>query len=225
MTTVDKQLKPYLEEAKRWDQDRLRDLARSRRFAWIVAGVASLLATASVAAVATLAPLKTVEPYVIRVNEATGAVDVMTALRGTKPVSYDEAVTKNFLAQYVRAREGFLRPALNENFRLVSLFSTPEEQGRWSAYFRGSNPQSPQNLYGPNDTATITIRGISFVNDKVANVRFRKDEVIATIPKTADYIATITYSYTRAPIAEADRLVNPLGFQVTNYRVDPEVTP
>jgi type IV secretion system protein VirB8 len=38
-----------------------------------------------------------------------------------------------------------------------------------------------------------------------------------------DWIATIAFAYTKAPMAEADRLRNPLGFQVISYRSDPEV--
>ena len=41
------------------------------------------LAVASVGAVAALAPLKTVEPFVIRVDSATGIVDTVSALRAT----------------------------------------------------------------------------------------------------------------------------------------------
>ena len=104
-------LQAYFREARSWDQDRALAAERSRRFAWIVAGVATATAVAAVAAVTALAPLKSVSPFVVRVNQTTGAVDVMTALNGTKPTQYNEAVDKYFLAQYVRAREGWIAPA------------------------------------------------------------------------------------------------------------------
>ena len=72
-------LKPYFDEAKSWDADRLRAAERSRRLAWTLAGVAGLVAATAVFAVAALTPLKTVEPFVVRVDRATGAVEVMTA--------------------------------------------------------------------------------------------------------------------------------------------------
>src|SRR3546814_8827408 len=97
-------LKRYFQEARSWDQDRVRSALRSTRIAWTVAAVTSVLAAASIFAFAALAPLKTVVPYVIRVNQTTGAVDVQTALT-QRPMRYDEAVTKYFLAQYVRTRE------------------------------------------------------------------------------------------------------------------------
>lgn len=218
------ELKRYFAEARRWDQDRLTAALRSRRTAWIVAGAASTLAVAATAAVALLAPLKTVEPFVVRVSEDTGAVEVMRGLSSDPgPVRYEEAVTKYFLAQYVRNREGYLDPAAEDAFRLVSLLSAPGEQRRWADLYRGSNPESPQNLYGPDGEAIVAIRAIGFIGDDVANVRFRRTVRQAQQSVVTDWIATIAFTYTRAPMAESDRLRNPLGFQVTSYRADPEV--
>ncbi|MEN5229727.1 virB8 family protein [Brevundimonas naejangsanensis] len=218
------ELKRYFDEARRWDQDRLASALRSRRLAWTAAGAAALLATAATAAVALLAPLKTVEPFVIRVDRSTGSVDVMRGLSSEDgPARYDEAVSKYFLAQYVRSREGYLDPAAEDAFRLVSILSAPGEQRRWADAYRGSNPDSPQNLYGPDGEAVISIRAIGFIGDDVANVRFRRTVRQAQQTVESDWIATIAFSYTRAPMSEADRLRNPLGFQVASYRADPEV--
>jgi len=216
-------LKAYFAEAKSWDADRMRSEIRSRRIAWGVAAFASVLATVAVGAVAALAPLKSVEPFVVRVDRSTGAVDVMTALKSEKPLSYDEAVTKHFLAQYVRAREGWLAPAAEASFRQVSIMSTPAEQQRWADLYRPANPSSPQLLYGPSGEAQIDIRAVSFVSDGVANVRFHRIVRLGPQVTESDWIATVAYTYTKAPMGEADRLRNPLGFQVTSYRADPEV--
>jgi type IV secretion system protein VirB8 len=216
-------LQGYFTEAKGWNADQLRSAERSRRLAWGVAACAAIVATMAVGAVAALSPLKSVEPFVVRVDRSTGAVDVMTALRDEKSVTYDEAVTKHFLAQYVRAREGWLAPAAEANFRQVSIMSTPTEQQRWADAFRPANPQSPQVLYGPAGEAQIDIRAVSFVADGVANVHFHRMVRQSQQVTDSDWIATIAYSYTRAPMGEGDRLRNPLGFQVTSYRADPEV--
>ncbi|MBN9318351.1 MAG: virB8 family protein [Caulobacterales bacterium 68-7] len=230
MTVSD--LKPYFDEAKSWDADRLRGAERSRRLAWVVAGFASLLATAAVCAVAALAPLKTVEPFVVRVDRTTGAVDVLSALKSAQPTTYDEAVTKHFLAQYVRARESWLAPAAEANFRQVSIMSTPGEQQRWADAWRAANPASPQAVYGSSGEAQIDIRAITFVSQAapergmpsgVAQIRFHKTVRQSQQAIESDWIATCAFVYTRAPMAEADRLRNPLGFQVTSYRADPEV--
>ncbi len=159
--------------------------------AWTVAVLASTVAIAASAAVAALAPLKSVEPYVVRVNQTTGSVDVMTGLTGERGVTYNEAVSKSFLAQYVRAREGYLPPAAQENFQFVTILSTPDEQQRWADLYRATNPQSPQVLVGPDGSATVTIRNITFINDKVANVRFSKTVRLGQEVKVTDWIATL----------------------------------
>lgn len=215
-------LKGYFAEAKTWDQDRMKAALRSRNLAWICAAVGALAGIAGIGAVAALSPLKTVEPFVIRVNETTGAVDVATALTGAKDVTYNEAVTKFFLAQYVRTREGYVPAAAEENFRQVSLMSTTTEQQRYGEFFRGTNPDSPQNVLGLTGSAEVRIRAITFVNDRVANVRFNRTTRQAQQTTSADWIATITFDYTQAPLSEGDRLLNPLGFQVVSYRADPE---
>lgn len=218
------ELKRYFEEARRWDEDRLASALRSRRLAWAAAGCATLLASVATAAVALIAPLKTVEPFVIRVEETTGAVDVVRGLSAEDgPVRYEEAISKYFLAQYVRHREGYLDPAAEDAFRLVSILSASGEQQRWAAAYRGSNPDSPQNLYGADGEAVVSVRAIGFIGDDVANVRFRRTVRQAQQTTETDWIATIAFTYTRAPMSEADRLRNPLGFQVTSYRADPEV--
>lgn len=216
-------LKAYLAEGRTWDHDRLAAAYRSRRLAWCIASVAALLAGAAVAGIAVLTPLKTVEPYVVRVDRATGAVEVLRGLQHDGPARYDEAVTKSFLATYVRAREGWLPQAAEANFRQVSIMSTPDEQQRWALAYRPTNPASPQVAYGPAADVQIAVRAISFVAPGVANVRFHRTVRRGAQVEDSDWIATAGYAYTKAPMGESDRLRNPLGFQVSSYRADPEV--
>jgi type IV secretion system protein VirB8 len=183
----------------------------------------ALLAISAAAGFAALIPLKTVEPYVVRVDRATGDVEVMTGLRAGKDLTYEEAVTKSFLATYVRARETWLPPAAEANFRQVSIMSTPDEQQRWASYFRPANPASPQVAYGAAAEAQVAVRAITFVAPKVASVRFHRTLRQGSQVTDSDWIATLAFTYAKAPMSEADRLRNPLGFQVSSYRADPEV--
>lgn len=216
-------LKVYFDEARSWDADRLRSAERSKRLAWAMAAMASLMAIVAVGAVAALAPLKTVEPFVVRVDRSTGAVEVMSALKDQRSLTYEEAVTKHFLDLYVRAREGWLPAAAEANFRQVSIMSTPAEQQRWADAFRPTNPLSPQVAYGPNGEAQVSVRAVTFVAPGVANVRFRRLVRTSQPIEETDWIATVAFDYVKAPMTEGDRLRNPLGFQVSSYRADPEV--
>ncbi|WP_269714866.1 virB8 family protein [Caulobacter sp. NIBR2454] len=215
-------LKTYLAEARSWDDDRLSAALRSRRLAWIIAAGGCSLATLACIAVAALAPLKTVEPFVVRVDRSSGAVDVMTALTGDQPHTYDEAVSKYFLATYVRARETWLPAAAQANFDQAVIMSAPSEQQRLAQIFRPNNPQSPQVVLGPSAQAVVEVRAVTFLSPSVGQVRFRRTVERAGQVEAIDWIATITFAYAKGAMKEGDRLRNPLGFQVADYRADPE---
>ncbi len=220
MVTTDN-LKSYFEKARRFDQDRMIEVERSNRLAWSIAIAAGIVAGISILAVASLAPLKTVEPFVVRVDNSTGIVDVVSALSATAG-TYDEAVTKYFAAKYVRAREGYVWSEAQENFRTIALLSTQAEQARFAATYRGSNPQSPQNVYGRSATVRINIVSIALINQNVVSVRYIRSLTRGEEVRTTHFVATLTYSYANAPMSSTDRLVNPLGFAVSEYRADPE---
>jgi len=215
-------LKSYFEKARRFDQDRLIHAERSTRIAWSIAIGASILAAAAIFAIAALTPLKSVEPFVIRVDKSTGIVDVVSALKPA-PATYDEAVTKYFAAKYVRAREGYITSEAREDFRTVELLSTDAEQKRFADFYRGSNPNSPQNVYGRDATSRIEIVSISMINPHVVSVRYIRTVIRREEAQATHWVATLTFSYVSAPMSTNDRLVNPLGFLVSDYRADPEV--
>jgi len=220
---TDEDLKSYFAEAQSWDRDRFVAAARSRRIAWIVASIAIALAIVAVLAIMALTPLKTVVPYVVTVDRSTGATDVTQELRGDKSITYDEAIRKYFLADYVRAREGWIPQAREEFFRKVLALSTREEQARWTAFYKKDNPDSPQNQFTANDAVFVAIRSVAFISPNVAQVRFVKrlerDQQAMETPA----IATITFDVLSKPETEAGRYANPLGFQVKSYRADAEV--
>lgn len=220
MVTTDN-LKSYFEKARRFDQDRLIQVERSARIAWFIAIAASVLAAASIFAVTGLTPLKTVEPFVVRVDNSTGIVDVVSALTSTGG-TYDEAVTKYFAAKYVRARESYVWSEAEENFRTVALLSTQPEQTRFATVYRGSNPDSPQNVYGRSATSRVNIVSISLINANVVSVRYIRTITRSDDVHTTHWVATLTFSYVNAPMSSTDRLINPLGFAVSEYRADPE---
>lgn len=218
-------LAAYFAEAKCWDDDRVLRRERSSRLAWTVAALSGVLAIASVAAVAMLVPLKTVVPYVITVDRSTGASELTSKLSGDNKVTFDDGVRKYFLSNYVRNREGWVPQARKEYFETVLNLSAREEQARWTAFYSKDNPASPQAIFTDLDTIFVEITSVTFLNDKAAQVRFRKIRQRGATKTEQASIANITFALIDTPATEALRLANPLGFQVLTYRADNEVTP
>lgn len=215
-------LERYLSEARSWETDKVKAIERSRKTAWVIASFAGLLSLFAVLAVAMLSPLKSVQPYVVRVDNATGAVDIVNALTGT-PAKYDEAVNKYFLQNYVRWREGYSKQLASEFYNNVGLMSVGIEQKKYFDYFNPRNPKSPINLYGDQSRVVVKVKGISFITPNIALVRYLKTvESDNQASQTTHWAATIAFQYSAGAMSERDRLVNPLGFQVTEYRNDPD---
>jgi type IV secretion system protein VirB8 len=217
-------LKAYFAEAASWDYDRLIAAKRSQRLAWTVAAIASGLAITGVAAVAMLTPLKTVAPYVITVDKATGASAITSSLAGDRQITYNEAVAKYFLADYVRNREGWIPQARQEFFEGVLAMSSRDEQARWTAFYSKDNPKSPQSVFTELDTVFIAVKSVTFVSKNVAQVRFTKSLQRGGSTTETPAIATVTYDTTDTPTTEQQRFKNPLGLEVQTYRADLEVT-
>lgn len=211
----------YLAEAKSWETDKFRSLEKSRKLAWIVAASAGVITFLSVIALAMLAPLKTSVPYVVRVDNATGAVDIVNALTNAK-TNYDEVMNKYNVQWYVRWREGYSKNLISEYYANVGIMSTPQEQSKYSQLISRKNANSPLNVYGESGNVTITIKSTSFLKENVALVRYTR-EVKDTINNgLTHWAATIVFQYAGTPMSEHDRAINPLGFQVVEYRNDPD---
>lgn len=174
----------YLAEAKSWETDKVRSLEKSRKLAWIVAGSAGVITFLSVIALAMLAPLKTSVPYVVRVDNATGAVDIVSALTNSK-TNYGEVMNKYNVQWYVRWREGYSKNLIGDYYKNVGVMSAPQEQSKYSQWISRKNPDSPLNHYGDSGNVTVTIKSTSFLKDNIALVRYTKD-----VKGTKDVIAT-----------------------------------
>lgn len=212
----------YLREARSWETDKVRELLNSRKTAWWVASASGLIALIAVVAVAALAPLKTTEPYVIRVDNNTGTVDVVQAMKDGK-TNYDEAMNKYFVQWYVRYREGYAKELAEDYYSYVGILSNGLEQQKYYAAFNPKNPLSPLNVYGNFAKVKVDIQSTSFINPNVALVRYiKKVERGLDQPIVTHWAATITFKYLGAPMKEKDRGINPLGFQVAEYRNDPD---
>lgn len=222
----DKTLERYYDEAGTWAADRNQSASRSRKIAWTVAGIATGVALLEAIALAALAPLKTVVPYTVLVDRQTGNVQALSPL-GKQDVTPDDALVRSLLAQYVTSRESFEINALRGDYRKVALWSAGEARDRYLAGMQASNPQSPLATMPRGAVRATQVLSISSLSPTTALVRFttnRSDP--GTQTGTAEYwAAVITYRFTTSAMSADDRLLNPLGFQVTRYRKDAEVVP
>lgn len=209
-----------------WHQSVTSDLEQSNKRAWMVATAAGVIAVLLAIALVILLPLKEREPYTLLVDRQTGNVEALSPT-GTSQVTPDESLVRSFLVQYVTARESYAAANLQDDYRKVSLFSAPDVRKEYAAQMDADNPSSPIARLPRGAVVRTEVKSVSPLDDKEALVRFTTTRTnggfFGSTPQ--HWVAVIRYRFTNAEMSEADRFVNPLGFQVTSYRRDAETLP
>ncbi len=209
--------------ADSWARGESDRMERSRKVAWIIASIATAIALLLAIALVLLLPLKTVEPYTLLVDRQTGYVETLEPL-SEQTVSADAALTRSFLVQYVIARESFDVDSVSQDYRKVDLWTVGTERQRYLADMSSANPSSRTQKLPRNTVIRTKVKSVSSLSDNSSLVRFqtvRSDRNGRTY-QPQHWAAVITYQYSSAAMSADDRLLNPLGFQVTRYRRDAE---
>ncbi|MFZ4747504.1 MAG: virB8 family protein [Sphingomonas sp.] len=216
-------LDAYYHEAGSWAEDRADALRQSRRIAWIVAAIASVLALVFAVAIIAIMPLKTVVPYTLLVDRHTGYVQALKPIDAEK-IAPDTALTQSFLVQYVVAREGFDINEVQTNYRKVSLWSAGTARSDYTSAMQISNPASQLASLPRSSIVDVQIKSVSSLGQNTALVRFdtqRRDGGGRVLPAQS-WVSIIRYRFSDQPLEMADRFINPLGFQVERYRRNQE---
>lgn len=218
------QEKSLYEEALDWESSRTFITEQSERRAWRITLCAIVLTLLSWLAIALMMPLKESIPYVIRIDGATGVPDLVTTLHDKK-ITYDEVMDKYWLAIYVRARETYDWYTLQKDYNTVGLLSSANVGKEYAKLFSGE--KALDKTFGENVRALVDIKSVVPNGNGVATVRFVKRTKHTGQEGDGEkhaWVATVAYAY-KSPslLQESKRLVNPFGFQVLSYRVDPEL--
>jgi type IV secretion system protein VirB8 len=227
---VTSDLEGYFAEARSWDADRAARLGRSARAAWLTATAGWLCAVAGAVALTVLMPLKRVDPFVIRVDNTTGVVDVVPVYAGT--TSMDEAVTRYFLTHYLNVCERFNFATAESDYEECGAFHSPQRNQAWYALWTTTNPASPLNVHKDGSSVRVQVTSVSFFSRAIglsdlAQVRYLKaarqgsgaDESIT------HWLATVQYAYAEPSKDPRTRRWNPLGFKIVDFRTEPEAIP
>lgn len=211
--------------ASAWDASMMLAREASERKAWRIAGGSVVLVLFLGLALVLLMPLKRTEPYVIRVDSATGVPDIVTTLKA-KDVGKDEVTQKFFLADYVRSREAYDYALLQKDYDKTRLYSSIPIANEYAKLFVGDDALDKK--YKDRYRITIEIQSVVPNSATTGTVRFRRTlkhvEDRNSPGVTTRWVATIAFTFNEpSSLKESERLINPFGFQVTSYRLDQEM--
>jgi type IV secretion system protein VirB8 len=224
----DKELTGYFSEAASWDADGRALGRRTVRLALTVAGAGWFAVLVLAVALMLLMPLKRVEPFVVRVDNSTGVVDVVPVYSGHSGMP--EAVTRYLLTHYVTVCERFNYATAESDYEECGAFHTAQRNAAWYALWNPNNPGSPLNTYKDGSSVRAQVTSVSFfkrangVGD-LAQVRYVKQKRAAgsSVDETTHWIGTLQYVYADPSTDAKVRAWNPLGFKIVDFRPEPEV--
>ena len=209
---------------------------RGERRAWIVAICAMVLSLMMGGAIAYMLPLKDKVPYLVTVDlkRSTSTISPLRDNIAATGIYASEALNRSHVARFVQAREGYDYDTINEyDWEYVASMSNDQVKGLFVKQFDGS-AGSPEKKWGRNTAIRVKVNSIVFNGldeergaiPTGATVRFEKWRFDKTNGKSdylSSHVATLRYEYkTHLKMSDNLRLRNPLGFQVTAFRVDDE---
>lgn len=210
------------------------DMARrSEKRAWIVAGCATVSALILLGGYFYMLPLKEKVPYVVLADPYSGVSSIarLTDDLVNRRITSSEAVNRSNIAHFVLARESYDLALTNmRDWPTVMTMAAPNVSGPYRALHSPANQYSPYKMYGANKAIRVKILSIVLVGGGVnstpkgATVRFQRsvfDKANGGTTPLDSKIATMEFVYkANLQMDDQSRIENPLGFQVTSYRVD-----
>jgi type IV secretion system protein VirB8 len=211
------------------------DMARrSERRAWIVAWSAILMALILAGGYFFFLPLKEKVPYLVMADAYTGTSTVarLTGNFGEHGITTSEALNKSNIAHFIMARESYDYSQFGQrDWNTVHAMATPMVTSGYARLFTKTNPENPQTLFGKNKSIRVKILSLQLHDPaetggtpKAATVRFQRslyDKGAGVSTPLDSKIASLEFNYNpNLKMDEPNRVLNPLGFQVTSYRVD-----
>lgn len=210
------------------------DMARrSERRAWTVAWTGVAMSLVLAAGYFYMLPLKEKVPYLVMADAYTGTSTVARLQEdfSNRSITSSEAINRSNVAHFVLARESYDVALMNlRDWATVYTMSSSEVAAEYSALHANNNVDSPYNVHGRGRAIRVRLLSIVLVGGgdgrapKGATVRFQRslvDKASGAARPLDSKIATIEFSYKpNLKMDEERRIENPLGFQVTSYRVD-----
>ncbi|MGL9681498.1 MAG: virB8 family protein [Wolbachia sp.] len=212
-----------LDKDVNWSSSRYSTVVAQRNTLLLFTLILLVAISVSILAIFKISTSSTIEPFVIEIEKKSGIVQLVDPVT-VKQYSADKVLNNHFIAEYIKAREVFDKYNYNYNYYTkVRLFSSPNVYNEFRNYVSSQNMDDLFNLYSGSVKNEFKIRSIQKLYDDTFQVRFtveftRKDG--SSVKKNR--IVIMSYKYASLEMNDQQRYVNPLGFQVTSYRVDDE---
>ncbi len=144
-------------ESRTFEQQMIDRDKRATKAGFVVGGVGLLIAVLALVAVVVMLPLKQTDVDLYTVDNHTGRVEHVTRTSKTS-LTATEAYQKAMAANYVKVRERYVYPSLQDDYETVQVYNAPQVNDDYLALYAGKN--APDKVY-KNGAHTVKVEILS----------------------------------------------------------------
>ena len=211
-----------VEEMQNWYQDRYSSVAIQKNFLLLFSIFTSFALIICLMIVKKLQEGKASEPYLIEYDKGTGQMAIVES-RSKKEFTAQQALKETLVIQYIYHREAPKLTTIEDDMNYVRVSSHikiyPDYVSQAGNYLR------ELRKYGSSANYELKVKSLTYLAANRLQVRITKKLVNEQkIISDMDYNVTVSFGFVDMEMPIEDLRMNPLGFQVSYYRVQPVKT-
>jgi type IV secretion system protein VirB8 len=207
-----------IKHVRNWHEERSENITVQRNLLFVLLLILLCLSIASLGVVAYVVNAKRFDPFVIQIDDTTGMAKVVNPTNSSVLMGND-SLAQYFIKKYVISRETYNPVDFEtEAMKIVRLLSSSSIYWSYRGYLKNKEV-NPTIKYGQKNTTFLIVKSWSKLDQKKFMLRFSINETDGN-RMVFNKIAIVTFDYLPMELTDSDRDINPIGFQVTGYRVD-----
>ena len=201
---------------KSWYSNRYQIVVVQRNILLMLATLLTVAMTASIIFVKFVVSSKSLEPYIIEIEEKTGVPTIVNQLT-SQTLTADESVKKYFINQFIQAAAAYDPKTYKSDAEKVRLLST---QNIYTDFRTRINARD----LGVDSKIELRIKSVKFLDPSTVQIRVLRNTTTKERGLvTKDEVITMSFYFANLTLTAEERLINPLGFQVTSLSITEEI--
>lgn len=200
-------------KVKSWYTNRYQIVVVQRNVLFMVAIICIITVAVSVLFVKNFMSSKSLEPYVIEIDDKTGMASVVEQI-SSKTYTANDMVRRYFINKYIQSSLGYNPQTYREDSESIRLFSSSQIYG---AYRTRINPFA----LGADSKIDVKVTSMIFKENSTVEIRITKNlNISGQGTTTKNEIIIMNFAFVpELGLSMEERLINPLGFQVTKFDI------
>jgi type IV secretion system protein VirB8 len=202
---------------KSWYSNRYQIVVVQRNILLLFTLISMFSVAVSVIFVKNIMSSKSLEPYVIEVEKKSGIATIVNQMTAQN-FTGDQMIRQYFINEFIHAASAYDPKTYKMDVDKVRLFSIP------AVYADFRNRINAREL-GANSSIEVRVKSIQFTDSNTAQIRtVRQINLPESTSEEVNEVITMNFNFSpNMTLNLEERLINPLGFQVSRYAIAKEV--